>query len=87
MYADDADFLTPDVKSLELIFQTCETFQILFWFMEWFIDNKLSVHFGEEKTKSILFGTYLELFVSELEEGHANQSSQANQSNQSNHEA
>ena len=23
-YADDADFLTPDVKSLELIFQTCE---------------------------------------------------------------
>ena len=27
------------------------------------------------------------LFVSELEEGHANQSSHANQSNQSNHEA
>ena len=26
-YADAADFLTHDVKSLELIFQTCETFQ------------------------------------------------------------
>ena len=26
-YTDDADFLTPDVKSFELIFQTCETFQ------------------------------------------------------------
>ena len=26
-YADDADFLTPDVMSLELIFQTCKTFQ------------------------------------------------------------
>ena len=26
-------------------------------FCEWFIDNKLSIHFGEEKTKSILFGT------------------------------
>ena len=26
-YADEAYFLTPDVKSLELIFQTCETFQ------------------------------------------------------------
>ena len=26
-YADDADFPTPDVKSLELIFQTCDTFQ------------------------------------------------------------
>ena len=24
---------------------------------EWFIDDKLSIHFGEEKTKSILFGT------------------------------
>ena len=22
---------------------------------EWFIDNKLSIHFGEDKTKSILF--------------------------------
>ena len=26
-------------------------------FCEWFIDNKLSIHFREEKTKSILFGT------------------------------
>ena len=24
---------------------------------EWFLDNKLSTHFGERKTKSILFGT------------------------------
>ena len=23
--------------------------------MQWFIDNKLSIHFGEDKTKSILF--------------------------------
>ena len=28
---------------------------------EWFIDNKLSVHFSEEKTKSILFGTKRQL--------------------------
>ena len=27
-YADDADFFTSDVRSLALIFQTCETFQI-----------------------------------------------------------
>ena len=26
-------------------------------FCEWFIDNKLSIHSGEEKAKSILFGT------------------------------
>ena len=24
---------------------------------EWFVDNKFNIHFGEEKTKSILFGT------------------------------
>ena len=24
---------------------------------DWFVDNKLSVHFGEEKTKSILFAS------------------------------
>ena len=28
---------------------------------DWFIDNKLSVHFGEENTKSILFGTKRQL--------------------------
>ena len=27
-YADDADFLTSDVRSLALIFQTCETLQV-----------------------------------------------------------
>ena len=24
---------------------------------EWFVDNKLSIHFGEDKPKSILFGS------------------------------
>ena len=24
---------------------------------DWFLDNKLSIHFGEDKTKSIIFGT------------------------------
>ena len=28
---------------------------------DWFIDNKLSVHFGEGKTKSFLFGTKWQL--------------------------
>ena len=23
---------------------------------DWFVDNKLSIHFGQDKTKSILFG-------------------------------
>ena len=28
---------------------------------DWFIDNKFSIHLGEDKTKSILFGTLSEL--------------------------
>ena len=24
---------------------------------DWFVDNKLSIHFGDDKTKSIVFGT------------------------------
>ena len=24
---------------------------------DWFVDNKLSIHFGDDKTKSILFST------------------------------
>ena len=24
---------------------------------DWFVDNKLSIHFGQDKAKSILFGT------------------------------
>ena len=28
---------------------------------EWFVDNKVSIHLGEEKTKCILFGSKLKL--------------------------
>ena len=28
---------------------------------DWFVDNKLSIHFGEDKTKCILFGTKKQL--------------------------
>ena len=28
---------------------------------KWFLDNKLSIHFGEDKTKSILCGTECKL--------------------------
>ena len=29
-----------------------------FWSLcDWFVDNKLSIHFGLDKTKSVLFGT------------------------------
>ena len=28
---------------------------------DWFVDNKFSIHFGEDKTKSILFASKLKI--------------------------
>ena len=33
---------------------------------DWFVDNKLSIHFGEDKTKSILFGSKHKIKKSKL---------------------
>ena len=47
MYADDTCifYQHEDVKKIDNVSSLCQ----------WFIDNKLSIHFGEDKTKSILF--------------------------------
>ena len=47
LYADDKD-----VKVIEK--QLNDNFSPI---RDWFIDNKLSIHFGEDKTKSILFSS------------------------------
>ena len=54
LYADDTCliFTGRDTKTIEN--QLNGDFNSL---CDWFVDNKLSIHFGEEKTKSILFGT------------------------------
>ena len=54
LYADDTCliYMGKDTKTIEE--QLNRDFNSL---CEWFIDNTLSIHFGEEKTKSILFGT------------------------------
>ena len=54
LYADDTCliYMGKDTKTIEE--QLNRDFNSL---CEWFIDNKLSIHFVEEKTKSILFGT------------------------------
>ena len=44
-------FLKPQVQGL---FKFCITVQC---HARWFVDNKLSIHFWEDKTKCILFGT------------------------------
>ena len=53
LYADDTCLLFQhkDVKEIER--QLNKNFSSL---CEWFVDNKLSIHFGEDKTKCILFG-------------------------------
>ena len=54
LYADDT-CLVYQHKSLEVINENLNRdFSNL---CEWFVDNKLSIHFGEDKTKCILFGS------------------------------
>ena len=54
LYADDSCLVYQhkDVKIIEK--QLNKDFSNL---CDWFVDNKLSIHFGEDKTKSILFST------------------------------
>ena len=58
LYADDTCLMCTgkDIKMIEEQLNTD-----LSSLCDWFIDNKLSVHFGEEKTKSILFGNKRQL--------------------------
>ena len=54
LYADDSCLpsMGKDINSIEDNLN--RNFNTL---CDWFVDNKLSIHFGEDKTKSILFGT------------------------------
>ena len=54
LYADDSClvFEGKDIDEIENRLNT--DFNSL---CDWFVDNKLSIHFGEDKTKSIVFGT------------------------------
>ena len=54
LYDDDTClmFQHKDITEIELALN--ESFSML---CDWFVDNKLSIHFGEDKTKSILFGS------------------------------
>ena len=54
LYADDSGliFEGKDINIIEN--QLNKDFNSL---CDWFIDNKLSIHFGEDKTKSIIFGS------------------------------
>ena len=52
LYADDSCILYQRKDIVQIEKQLNEDFENL---CDWFVDNKLSIHFGEDKTKSILF--------------------------------
>ena len=52
LYADDTRLVFQSKNVIEK--QLNEDFTNI---CDWFLDNKLSLHFGEDKTKSILFAT------------------------------
>ena len=52
LYADDTSLVFQSKNVIEK--QLNEDFTNI---CDWFVDNKLSIHFGEDKTKSILFAT------------------------------
>ena len=54
LYADDTCIVCQHENVTEIEKQLLKDFSSL---CDWFVDNKLSVHFGQDKTKSILFGT------------------------------
>ena len=53
LYADDSCILYQHKNIKDIEDHLNKDFENL---CDWFVDNKLSIHFGEEKTKSILFG-------------------------------
>ena len=52
LYADDSCLLYQHHDAEEIEKQLNKDFENI---CDWFVDNKLSIHFGEDKTKSILF--------------------------------
>ena len=54
LYADDSCLVYSDKEFDNIETKLNDNFNSL---CDWFVDNKLSIHFGEDKTKSILFGT------------------------------
>ena len=52
LYADDSCILYQHKDVVQIGKQLNEDFENL---CDWFVDNKLSIHFGEDKTKSIPF--------------------------------
>ena len=65
LYADDSCLLFQHKDVTEIKKRLTKDFSNI---CDWFVDNKLSIHFGEDKTKSILFSSKRNLkLVEELD--------------------
>ena len=53
-YVDDSCILYQHKNVVQIEKRLNEDFENL---CNWFVDNKLSIHFGEDKTKSVLFAS------------------------------
>ena len=56
LYLDDTCLACQDNDINEIEKQLNKNFESI---CDWFVDNKLGIHFGDDKTKSILFATKL----------------------------
>ena len=54
LYADDTCIVFQHKSKIEIEKQLIRYFSSM---CDWFVDSKLSIHFGQDKTKSILFDT------------------------------
>ena len=54
LYADDTCLIFQHKDITEIETALNKNFSVL---CDWFVDNKLSIHFDEDKTKSILFSS------------------------------
>ena len=54
LYTDDTCIVSQHKSEIEIEKQLIRDFSSV---CDWFVDNKLSMHFGQGKTKSMLFGT------------------------------
>ena len=65
LYADDSCLLFQHTNVTEIKKHLTKDFSKI---CDWFVDNKLSINFGEDKTKSILFSSKRNLkLVEELD--------------------
>lgn len=58
-YVDDSCLIRQQEDVNEIEMQMNEDFENI---CDWFADDKLSIHFGRDKTKSIRFATKFEIF-------------------------